>query len=115
LGTGDALRDSKFLRFDMGMGAIYVSPPDRRDRLSLLQTLVIALLTLLDAATKAWGYGRYRASKVTARRAHPLFGPDDMFHELSATMPELRLLPLIERPPAVLAELQASTDGSETV
>jgi hypothetical protein len=44
------LRDTKDLRFGMGMGSIHVSTPARRDRLWLLNALAIALLTLLGAA-----------------------------------------------------------------
>jgi len=43
-------RDTKDLRFGMGMGSIHVSTPARRDRLWLLNALAVALLTLLGAA-----------------------------------------------------------------
>jgi len=46
-------RDTKDLRFGMGMGSIHVSTPARRDRLWLLNALAIALLTLLGAAGEA--------------------------------------------------------------
>ncbi len=46
------LRDTKDLRFGMGMGLIHVSTPARRDRLWLLNAFAIVLLTLLGAAGK---------------------------------------------------------------
>src|SRR5208283_5212540 len=67
------LRDTKDLRFGMGMGSIHVSTPARRDRLWLLNALAIALLTLLGAAGEALGYDRYLKSNTTKRRTHSLF------------------------------------------
>jgi hypothetical protein len=61
------LRDTKDLRFGMGMGSIHVSTPDRRDRLWLLNALAIALLTLLGAAGEALGYDRYLKSNTSKR------------------------------------------------
>ena len=46
------LRDTKDLRFGMGMGSIHVSTPARRDRLWLLNAFAIVLLTLLGAAKR---------------------------------------------------------------
>ncbi len=48
-------RDTKDLRFGMGMGSIHVSTPARRDRLWLLNAVAIALLTLLGAAGEDLG------------------------------------------------------------
>ncbi|MGD0108474.1 MAG: transposase, partial [Rhodopila sp.] len=38
-------RDSKDIRFGMGMGEVHVSTPDRRDRLWLINAFAVALLT----------------------------------------------------------------------
>ena len=43
-------RDTKDLRFGMGMASIRVSTPERRDRLWLLNAFAVVLLTLLGAA-----------------------------------------------------------------
>ena len=43
------LRDSKDLRFGMGMGTMRVNSPERRDRLWLLNAFAVVLLTLLGA------------------------------------------------------------------
>jgi len=104
------LRDTKDLRFGMGMGSIHVSTPDRRDRMWLLNALAIALLTLLGAAGEALGYDRYLKSNTTQRRTHSLFRQGCMLYELISTMPELRLLPLIERFAVMLAELPVFAD-----
>ena len=40
----------------MGMGAVHVSTPERRDRLWLINGLAVVLLTLLGAASEAVGY-----------------------------------------------------------
>ena len=81
----------------MGMGSIHVSTPERRDRLWLLNAFAIALLTLLGAAGEALGYDRHLKSNTTKRRTHSLFRQGCMLYELIPTMPEVRLLPLIER------------------
>lgn len=104
------LRDTKDLRFGMGMGSIHVSTPDRRDRLWLLNAFAIALLTLLGAAGEALGYDRYLKSNTTKRRTHSLFRQGCMLYDLIPTMPGSRLLPLIERFAAMLAELSVFAD-----
>jgi Transposase DDE domain len=105
-----SFRDTKDLRFGMGMGSIHVSTPARRDRLWLLNALAIALLTLLGAAGEALGYDRYLKSNTAKHRTHSLFRQGCMLYELIPTMPELRLLPLVERFAAMLAELPVFAD-----
>ena len=105
------LRDAKDPRFGMGMGSIHISTPERRDRLWLLHAFAIALLTLLGAAGEALGYDRYLKSNTTKRRTHSLFRQGCMLYELIPTMPELRLLPLIERFATMLAELPVFADA----
>ena len=104
------LRDTKDLRFGMGMGTVHVSTPERRDRLWLLNALAIALLTLLGAAGEVLGYDRYLKSNTAKRRTHSLFRQGCMLYELIPTMSELRLLPLIERFAAMLAQVPAFAD-----
>jgi Transposase DDE domain len=103
-------RDTKDLRFGMGMGSIHVSTPARRDRLWLLNTLAIALLTLLGAAGEALGYDRHLKSNTTKRRTHSLFRQGCMLYDLMPMMPEHRLRPLIERFAAMLAEVPVFAD-----
>jgi hypothetical protein len=51
-------RDSKDLRYGMGLGEVRVSTPARRDRLWLINAFAVALLTLLGAAGEALGFDR---------------------------------------------------------
>lgn len=104
------LRDTKDLRFGMGMGSIHVSTPERRDRLWLLNAFAVALLTLLGAAGEALGYDRYLKSNTTKRRTHSLFRQGCMLYDLIPTMPQPRLQPLIERFATMLAELPVFAD-----
>jgi hypothetical protein len=103
-------RDTKDMRFGMGMGSIHVSTPARRDRLWLLNALAIALLTLLGAAGEELGYDRLLKSNTTKRRTHSLFRQGSMLYDLIPTMPEHRLIPLVERFAAMIAELPVFAD-----
>jgi transposase len=107
-------RDTKDIRFGMGMGSIRVSTPARRDRPWLLNALAIALLTLLGAAGEALGYDRLLKSNTTKRRTHSLFRQGCMLYDLIPTMPDKRLVPLIEKFAAMLAEVPvfANTFGA---
>lgn len=103
-------RDTKDLRFGMGMASIHLSTPARRDRLWLLNAFAIMLLTLLGAAGEALGYDRYLKSNTTKRRTHSLFRQGCMLYDLIPNMPGPRLLPLVERFVAMLAELPVFAD-----
>jgi Transposase DDE domain len=96
-------RDTKNLRFGMGMASIHVSTPDRRDRLWLVSAFAVVLLTLLGAAGEALGYDRYLKSNTTRRRTHSLFRQGSMLYELIPTMTEFMLRPLIEQFAQILA------------
>jgi hypothetical protein len=90
-------RDTKDLRFGMGMGSIHVSTPERRDRLWLVSAFAVVLLTLLGAAGEALGYDRYLKSNTTKRRTHSLFRQGGMLYQLIPNMTEFMLRPLIEQ------------------
>ncbi len=90
-------RDAKNLRFGMGMGEIHVSTPARRDRLWLIAAFSIALLTLLGAAGEDLGYDRTLRTSTSKRRTHSLLRQGVILYELIPTMPEHKLLPLMER------------------
>jgi hypothetical protein len=81
----------------MGMGEVHVSTPARRDRLWLISALAVALLTLLGAAGEALGFDRMLKSNTTKRRTHSLLRQGIMLYELIPTMPEHRLVPLVEK------------------
>ncbi|HTB67573.1 MAG TPA: IS4 family transposase [Steroidobacteraceae bacterium] len=91
------LRDTKDLRFGMGLGAIHVKSPERRDRLWLINAFAVVLLTLLGAAGEALGYDRMLKTNTAKRRVHSLFRQGCMLYDLIPTMPEIRLRPLMQR------------------
>ena len=90
-----SLRDTKDLRFGMGMGSVHVSTPERRDRLWLINGLAVVLLTLLGAASEAVGYDRMLKTNTSKRREHSLFRQGCMVYDLIPTMPERWLQPLM--------------------
>ena len=92
-----ALRDTKDLRFGMGMGTMHLKSPERRDRLWLINAFAVVLLTLLGAAGEALGYDRMLKTNTVKRRVHSLFRQGCMLYDLIPMMPEIRLRPLMQR------------------
>lgn len=92
-----SFRDTKDLRFGMGMSIIRVSSPDRRDRLWLLNAFAVALLTLLGAAGESLGYDRHLKANTVKRRTHSLFRQGSILYDLIPNMPDDRLHPLMQR------------------
>lgn len=66
-------RDTKDLRFGMGLGLMRISSTDRRDRLLLLSALAVALLTVLGAAGESLGFDRLLRANTVKYRTHSLF------------------------------------------
>lgn len=92
-----SFRDTKDLRFGMGLGALHIASPERRDRLLLINAFAIVLLTLLGAAGESLGMDRHLKANTVKRRTHSLFRQGCMLYDLIPTMLEERLRPLIER------------------
>ncbi len=69
----------------------------RRDRLWLIAAFAVMLLTLLGAAGETLGYDRFLKSNTAKRRTHSLLRQGCMLYELIPTMPEPRLLPLVQK------------------
>src|SRR5271154_6538788 len=90
-------RDTKNLRFGMGMSALRIADPQRRDRLFLLNAFAIVLLTLLGVAGESLGMDRHLRSNTSKRRTHSLFRQGCLLYDLIPNMPETRLRPLIDR------------------
>jgi hypothetical protein len=90
------LRDTKDLRFGMGMGAMHVKSPERRDRLWLINAFAVVLLTLLGAAGEALGYGQMLKTNTVKRRVHSLFRQGCLLYDLIPTMPQSRLHSLMQ-------------------
>ena len=90
-------RDTKDLRFGMGMSVLRIADPQRRDRLLLLNAFAIVLLTLLGAAGESLGMDRHLKVNTAKHKTHSLFRQGCMLYELIPNMPEVRLRPLVER------------------
>ncbi len=90
-------RDVKDLRFGLGMSAMHLRTPQRRDRLLLVCAMALALLTLLGAAGEATGLDkRFRADTRKARE-YSLFNQGLMYYDALPNMREERRTPLLEK------------------
>ncbi len=105
-----SFRDAKDLRFGMGMSALRISDPQRRDRLLLLNALAVVLLNLLGAAGESLGLDRLLKSNTSKRRTHSLFRQGCLLYDLIPNMPEHRLRPLIAKYAELLSRNSAFTD-----
>ena len=93
-----SFRDTKDLRFGMGMAEIRIADPDRWDRhLSLISAFAMARLTTLGVASESLWMDRLLKSNTSKTRTHSLFRQGCMLYELIPNMPQHRLLPLIQR------------------
>lgn len=95
-GIEASFRDLKDLRFGMGMKALRISKPERRDRLMLLSALAMALLTVLGATGEALGYDRLLKANTVKRRTHSLFRQGLMLYDWLPRMPEKYFVPLVQ-------------------
>lgn len=69
----ETFRDTKDIRFGLGLKATHIGRTDRRDRLLFLFAMAHALLTLLGAASEASGLDRTLKSNTVKHRTHSLF------------------------------------------
>src|SRR5271163_4881712 len=90
-------RDTKDLRFGMGLSSTRIGEPMRRDRLLLVSAFATALLTLLGAVGESLGMDRLLKSNTSKTRTHSLFRQGCMLYDLIPNMPEHRLAPLIDK------------------
>ena len=105
-----SFRDTKDLRFGMGLSAVRIGDPQRRDRLLLLNAFAIVLLTLLGAAGESLGMDRHLKSNTVKTRSHSLFRQGCMLYDLIPNMPEHRLKPLIQRYAEILQQSRVVTE-----
>lgn len=89
-------RDTKDLRFGMGLSATRVDEPMRRDRLLLISAFATALLTLLGAVGERLGMDRLLKSNTSTKRTHSLFRQGCMLYDLIPNRPDHRLAPLMQ-------------------
>jgi hypothetical protein len=90
-------RDTKDLRFGMGLSSTRIGEPMRRDRLLLISAFATALLTLLGAVGESLGMDRLLKSNTSKTRTHSLFRQGCMLYELIPNMPEHRRTPLMAK------------------
>jgi hypothetical protein len=90
-----SFRDTKDLRFGMGLSSTRISEPMRRDRLLLVNAFAMALLTMLGTVGESLGMDRLLKSNTSKTRSHSLFRQGCMLYELIPNMPEHRLAPLV--------------------
>jgi hypothetical protein len=105
-----SFRDTKDLRFGMGLSSVHISDPQRRDRLLLLNAFAVVLLTLLGAAGESLGMDRHLKSNTVKTRSHSLFRQGCMLYDLTPNMPEHRLSPLIQRYAELLQQSRVFND-----
>ena len=110
-GVEPSFRDTKDLRFGMGLSSVRISDPQRRDRLLLLNAFAVVLLTLLGAAVESLGMDRHLKSNTVRTRTHSLFRQGCMLYDLIPNMPEHRLRPLMERYAELLQQSRVISDA----
>lgn len=96
-GIEPSFRDTKDLRFGMGLKATHIKNPERRDRLLLLNAFAIVLLTLLGVAGESLGMDRHLKANTVKYRTHSLFRQGCLLYDLIPNMPTERLKPLMQR------------------
>jgi hypothetical protein len=90
-------RDTKDLRFGMGLSSVRISRVGRRDRLLLLSALATALLTLLGAAGESIGLDRTLRANTVTYRTHSLFFQGSYYFGALPNMKKERRIPLLRR------------------
>jgi hypothetical protein len=90
-----SFRDTKDLRFGMGLSSTRIGEPTRRDRLLLVNAFAMTLLTVLGAVGESLGMDRLLKSNTSKTRTHSLFRQGWMLYELIPNMPEHRLTTLM--------------------
>ena len=103
-------RDTKDLRFGMGLSTVRIDNPERRDRLLLVNAFAVVLLTLLGAAGEALGMDRHLKANTAKTRTHSLFRQGCMLYELIPMMPAVRLRPLMKMFSKLMLEHKAFSD-----
>ena len=100
----ESFRDSKDLRFGMGLSSIRIASPARRDRLLLLSALATALLTLLGAAAESLGLDRLLRANTVQRRTHSLLFQGTYYYGALPNMKADRRRQLMQRFSRLLRE-----------
>lgn len=89
-------RDTKDIRFGMGLSSTTVRDPERRDRLLLVSAIANTLLSLLGAAGEAIGMDRMLKVNTSKKRTHSLFRQGSYYYGAIPNMREDDLARLVE-------------------
>lgn len=93
----ESFRDTKDLRFGLGLSATHIGTTQRRDRLLLLIAIAQALLTLLGAAAEAEGLDKKTRAGTSKKRTHSLYRQGVMWYQLLPTARDEWIIPLMKR------------------
>src|SRR3954462_13824484 len=110
-GVEPSFRDTKDLRFGLGLSSVRISDPQRRDRRRRLNAFAVVLLTRLGAAGKSHGIDRHLKSNTVTTRTHSLFRQGCMLYDLTPTMPDHRVGPLVEQYPKTLKQPRVAPEA----
>ncbi len=89
-------RDTKDLRFGMGLSSTHVREPERRDRLLLLSAIASTLISLLGAAGERIGMDRMLKVNTAKKRTHSLLRQGLYYYGAIPNMREDELSKLVE-------------------
>ena len=84
--TEENFRDTKDIKYGMGLSHTHIKREDRRDRLLLISALSVMLLTVLGAADEEVGIDRYFKVNTVKRRVHSLFRQGCMYYDFLISM-----------------------------
>ena len=82
----ETFRDTKDIRFGLGLSATHIGRTDRRDRLLFLFAIAHALLTLLGAASEASQLDRTLKVSTATHRTHSLYWQGNFWYRQLAFM-----------------------------
>ena len=102
--TEENFRDTKDIKFGLGLSATHIADPSKRDRLLLVCALAQALLTLLGAASEATGLDRLLKVNTSKKRTHSLFRQGLFWYGAIPEMREDRLKALLDAFETILPE-----------
>lgn len=100
----ESFRDIKNERFGVGLSSLRISNPERRDRMLLLCSLAIPLLTLLGAAGEALGMDRMLKVNTVKRRTHSLLRQGCYYFGSLQVMSEEKRSSLMRKYDEIIAE-----------
>lgn len=107
----ETFRDSKDIRFGLGLKATHIGRADRRDRLLFLFAMAHALLTLLGAASEASGLDKTLKVSTVKHRTHSLFWQGTFWYRQLAIMRDDWFERLITEFDKIVREHQVFTQG----